>query len=174
MVLSLLGVSTPIFWLGLMLIFFFSVRLRWFPTGGAGSLKALVLPAIALGAASAAIIARMTRSSLLEVIRQDYMRTAQAKGLNERVLLLRHALKNALIPIITVIGLRFGYLLGGAVVTETVFTRPGLGRLLVDGIKARDFPIVQGTIMVLAVSFVVVNLIVDLGYAYLDPRIRYD
>lgn len=174
MVLSLLGVSTPIFWLGLMLIFFFAVQLRWLPTGGGGSLKALVLPAGALGAASAAIIARMVRSSLLEVIHQDYTRTARAKGLNERTVLLRHALKNALIPVVTVIGLQYGYLLGGTVVTETVFSRPGLGRLLVESIKSRDFPVVQGTIMMLAGSFVVANLLVDLLYAYLDPRIRYE
>lgn len=174
MVLALLGVSTPIFWLGLMLIFFFAVELRWFPTGGAGNWRALVLPAIALGAASTAIIARMTRSSLLEVIRQDYIRTAWAKGLQQRTVLLRHALKNALIPVVTVIGLQYGYLLGGAVITETVFSRPGLGRLLVDSIKARDFPVVQGTIMMLAVSFVIVNLLVDLVYVYLDPRIRYE
>ena len=174
MVLALLGVSTPIFWLGLMMIFFFSVRLRWFPTGGAGDWRALVLPAVALGAASTAIIARMTRSSLLEVIRQDYVRTAWAKGLRDRTVLLRHALKNALIPVVTVVGLQYGYLLGGAVVTETVFTRPGLGRLLVDSIRARDFPVVQGTIMLLAVSFVLVNLLVDLLYVYLDPRIRYE
>jgi peptide/nickel transport system permease protein len=174
MVLALLGVSTPIFWLGLMLIFFFAVELRWFPTGGASDWRALVLPAIALGAASTAIIARMTRSSLLEVIRQDYIRTAWAKGLQQRTVLLRHALKNALIPVVTVIGLQYGYLLGGAVITETVFSRPGLGRLLVDSIKARDFPVVQGTIMMLAVSFVIVNLLVDLVYVYLDPRIRYE
>lgn len=174
MVVVLLGVSTPIFWLGLMLIFLFSVRLRWFPTGGAGSFRSLVLPAFTLSAASAAIIARMTRSSMLEVIGQDYVRTARAKGLIERTVLLRHALKNALIPVVTVIGLRFGYLLGGAVVTETVFTRPGLGRLLIDSIKFRDFPMVQGIIMVLAASFVIVNLLVDLVYVYLDPRIRYE
>jgi len=174
MIISLLGVSTPSFWLGLMLIFFFSVRLRWFPIGGGGSLAALVLPAFSLGVSSAANIARMTRSSLLEVIRQDYVRTARAKGLNERTVLMRHTLKNAMIPIVTVIGLRFGYLLGGAVITETVFARPGLGRLLVDGIRARDFPAVQGTIMLLSASFVIINLLVDLTYAQLDPRIHYE
>jgi len=174
MVMALLGVSMPIFWLGLMLIFSFSVHLRWFPTGGAGSLKALVLPAVALSTTSMATIARMTRSSLLEVIREGYVRTARAKGLEERTVLLRHALKNALIPVATVIGLRFGYLLGGTVITETVFSRPGLGRLLVDAINFRDFPVVQGTIMMLAASFVMVNLLVDLLYVYLDPRIRYD
>jgi peptide/nickel transport system permease protein len=172
MVFALMGASMPVFWLGLMMIFFFSVDLGWFPTGGASGFKALVLPAIALGSSSTAIIARMTRSSMLDTIRQDYVRTARAKGLVERVILSRHMLKNALIPIVTVIGLQFGYLLGGTVVTETVFTRPGLGRLLIDGIRTRDFPVVQGTLMVLAISFVVVNLIVDLLYLYLDPRIR--
>jgi peptide/nickel transport system permease protein len=174
MVIALLGVSLPIFWVGLMLIFFFSVELRWFPSGGAGTWNALVLPAVALGAASMAIIARMTRSSMLEVIRQDYVRTARAKGLGENIVLLRHALKNALIPVVTVISMQYGYLLGGAVVTETVFSRPGLGRMLVDAIKSRDFPVVQGTIIILAGSFVVVNLLVDLSYAYLNPRIHYD
>ncbi len=174
MLVALLGVSAPVFWLGLMLILFFSVELRWFPTGGGGSLQALVLPAITLGSASMAIIARMTRSSMLEVIRQDYVRTARAKGLVESVVVLRHALKNALIPVVTVIGLQFGYLLGGAVVTETVFSRPGLGRLLVTSILSRDFPVVQGTLMLMAVSFVLVNLIVDVAYGMLDPRIRYE
>ena len=174
MVMALFGVSTPIFWLGLMLIYLFAVELRWLPSGGMGSLKALILPSITLGAASAAIVARMTRSSLLEVIRQDYIRTARAKGLPERTVLLRHSLKNAFIPIVTVIGLQYGYLLGGTVVTETVFSRPGIGRMLVNAITTRDFPVVQGTIMVLAVTLVIVNLVVDLIYIYLDPRIHYD
>ncbi|MBI4277321.1 MAG: ABC transporter permease [Armatimonadetes bacterium] len=174
MVLALLGVSTPVFWLGLMLIFAFSVELRWFPTGGVGSWRHLVLPALTLGAHSMAIIARMTRSSMLEVIRQDYIRTARAKGLVERVVVLRHGLLNALIPVVTVVGLQFGYLLGGAVITETVFSRRGLGRLLIDSINSRDFPTVQGTLMLLAGSFVLVNLLVDTLYAYLDPRIRYE
>ncbi len=174
MVLSLAGISTPIFWLGLMLIYIFGVWLRWLPTGGAGSLETLILPSVALGAASAAIVARMTRSSLLEVLRQDYMLTARSKGLSERTILLRHGLKNALIPVMTIVGLQFGYLVGGAVVTETIFSRPGLGRMLVNAITTRDFPIVQGTIMALAVSFVVVNLLVDICYVYLDPRIRFD
>ncbi|MGH2535370.1 MAG: nickel ABC transporter permease [Thermomicrobiales bacterium] len=172
MALALVGASMPVFWLGLVMIFFFSVDLGWLPTGGVGGLSHLVLPAIALGSSSAAIIARMTRSSMLETIRQDYVRTARAKGLGERLVLWRHTLKNGLIPIVTVIGLQFGYLLGGTVVTETVFSRPGVGRLLVDGIRTRDFPVVQGTLMILAVSFVLVNLIVDLLYLYLDPRLR--
>jgi peptide/nickel transport system permease protein len=174
MVVALLGVSLPIFWVGLMLIFLFSVELRWFPTGGAAGLPALVLPTVALGAASVAIVARMTRSSVLETIRKDYTRTARAKGLAGRVIIFRHALRNALVPVVTVVGLQFGYLLGGAVVTETVFSRPGLGRMLVDAIGSRDFPVVQGGLMVLGGSFVLMNALVDLLYAYLDPRIRYD
>lgn len=174
MILALLGISMPVFWLGLILIFFFAVDLRWFPTGGTGTPQQLVLPAVTLGASSMAIIARMTRSSMLEVIRQDYVRTARSKGLKERVVILRHALMNALIPVVTVIGLQFGYLLAGAVLTETVFSRPGLGRLLVTSITSRDFPVVQGTLMLLSVSFVLINLLVDILYGYLDPRIRYD
>lgn len=174
MVLALLGISMPVFWLGIMLIFFFSVDLRWFPTGGTGTPQQLVLPSITLGAASMAVIARMTRSSMLEVIRQDYVRTARAKGLAEQGVVLRHALKNALIPVVTVIGLQFGYLLAGAVLTETVFSRPGLGRLLVTSITSRDFPVVQGTLMLLSISFVLINLLVDILYGYLDPRIRYE
>ncbi len=174
MVLALLGISMPVFWLGIMLIFFFAVDLRWFPTGGTGTFQQLVLPSVTLGAASMAIIARMTRSSMLEVIRQDYIRTARAKGLAEQIVMLRHALKNALIPVVTVIGLQFGYLLAGAVLTETVFSRPGLGRLLVTSITSRDFPVVQGTLMMLSISFVLINLLVDVLYGYLDPRIRYD
>ncbi|HLN12480.1 MAG TPA: ABC transporter permease [bacterium] len=174
MVGALLGVSLPIFWVGLMMIFLFSVELRWFPTGGAAGIRALVLPALALGAASVAIIARMTRSSLLEVIRQDFTRTARAKGLSVRAVIFRHALRNALVPVVTVISLQFGYLLGGAVVTETVFSRPGLGRMLVDAIRSRDFPVVQGGLMILGAAFVVMNAAVDVLYAYLDPRVRYD
>jgi peptide/nickel transport system permease protein len=174
MIMVLLGVSTPTFWLGLMLILLFSVQLHWFPTGGVESLKALVLPAVTLSAPSMAIIARMTRSSLLEVIREDYIVTARAKGLPQRLVLFRHALRNALIPVITVIGVNYGYLLGGTVIIETVFYRPGLGRLLIDSIQFRDFPVVQGTVMILAAVFVVINLVVDVLYVYLDPRIRYD
>ena len=174
MILALLGVSVPVFWLGLMLILIFAVQLGWFPTGGGGTLQQLVLPAVTLGSASTAVVARMTRSSMLEVIRQDYIRTARSKGLTEAAVVIRHALKNALIPVVTVIGLQFGYLLGGAVVTETVFSRPGLGRLLVASILSRDFPVVQGTLMLLAAVFVLVNLAVDILYAALDPRIRYE
>jgi peptide/nickel transport system permease protein len=171
---ALLGVSMPIFWLGLMLMLLFSVSLGWLPSSGAGTPAQLVLPAIALGSASSAIIARQTRSGLLEVLRQDYVRTARAKGLVERVVVLRHALKNALIPTVTVVGLQVGYLLGGAVLTETVFARPGLGRLLVDSIASRDIVVVQATIMLLSTVFVLVNLGVDLLYVGLDPRIRFE
>ena len=171
---SLIGISMPTFWLGLMLMLLFSVRLGWLPSTGSGSLAQLILPALTLGSASIAIIARQTRSSLLEVLRQDYVRTAHAKGIASSVVLLRHALPNALIPTVTAVGLQVGYLLGGSVLTETVFARPGLGRLLVDSIQSRDLAVVQGTIMLLSVVFVVVNLIVDIVYVRLDPRIRYD
>ena len=171
---SLIGVSMPVFWLGLMLMLLFSVTLGWLPSSGAGSLSQLVLPALALGSASTAIIARQTRSGLLEVLGQDYVRTARAKGLTERAVLIKHALKNALIPTITVAGLQVGYLMGGAVLAETVFARPGLGRLLVESIAQRNIPVVQTTIMLLSVTFVLVNLVVDLLYVKLDPRIQYD
>jgi ABC-type dipeptide/oligopeptide/nickel transport system permease component len=164
----------PTFWLGLMLMLLFSVRLGWLPSTGSGSVAQLILPALTLGSASTAIIARQTRSSLLDVLRQDYVRTAHAKGIASRLVLLRHALPNALIPTVTAVGLQVGYLLGGSVLTETVFARPGLGRLLVDSIQSRDLAIVQGTIMLLSAVFVVVNLAVDLIYVRLDPRIRYD
>ena len=171
---ALIGVSMPVFWLGLMLMLLFSVTLGWLPSSGAGTLAQLVLPALALGSASTAIIARQTRSGMLEVLSQDYVRTARAKGLTEKVVMLRHALKNALIPTITVAGLQVGYLMGGAVLAETVFARPGLGRLLVDSIARRDIPVVQTTIMLLSITFVLVNLVVDLLYVKLDPRIQYD
>lgn len=170
---AMLGISVPIFWLGLMLMLLFAVQLRWFPTAGTGTALHLVLPALTLGAASAAIIARQVRSAMLEVLRQDYVRTARAKGLRSRKVILRHALANALIPAVTIIGLQFGYLLAGAVVTETVFAWPGVGRLLVDAIKFRDFPVVQATILWLALIFSTVNLAVDVLYGYLDPRIKY-
>ncbi len=171
---SLVGISMPTFWLGLMLMLLFSVRLGWLPSTGSGSVAQLILPALTLGSASTAIIARQTRSSLLDVLRQDYVRTAHAKGIASPLVLLRHALPNALIPTVTAIGLQVGYLLGGSVLTETVFARPGLGRLLVDAIQSRDLAIVQGTIMLLSAVFVIVNLAVDLIYVRLDPRIRYD
>ncbi|MDR7419074.1 MAG: ABC transporter permease [Armatimonadota bacterium] len=170
---ALVGISAPIFWIGLVLQLLFAVRLGWLPTSGAGTWRHLVLPAIAIAANSTAILTRMTRSSLLEVLGQDYVRTAHSKGCARRRVIGHHALRNALIPIVTVIGLQFGYLLGGAVLTETVFVWPGVGRLLADAIFRRDFPVVQGAVMLIAVAFVFVNLLTDLAYAYLDPRVRY-
>jgi len=202
MLIALMGVSMPIFWLGLMFIWLFAVELGWFPPSsriGVGLdftpitnlyvidsilqlnfsalkdiLHHLVLPAVALGTIPMAIIARMTRSSMLEVLRKDFIRTAYAKGLKRKVVIFKHALKNAMVPIITVVGLQFGVLLGGAVMTETIFSWPGLGKYLVDAIYARDFPIVQGGILFFAGVFVIVNLIVDLSYALVDPRIQYE
>ena len=171
---SLVGISLPIFWLCLLAILIFSVKLRWLPAGGTGTLAHLILPALVLGAASSAVIARTTRASMLEVLRQDYVRTARAKGVGERVVIYRHALKNAMIPILTVFGLEFGYNLGGAVLTETVFSLPGVGRLIVEGIFARDYPVVQGALLLVATTFVLVNLLTDVAYAFFDPRIRYD
>jgi len=171
---ALLGVSMPVFWFGLLAILIFSVELGWFPVAGRGTLRHLVLPAITLSASSLAIIARMTRSSMLEVLGLDYIRTARAKGLFGRGVVLKHALRNALVPVVTVVGLQFGSLLAGAVITETVFTWPGIGSLLVQSILARDYPVVQGAVLLIAVSFILVNLIVDLVYGYIDPRIRYD
>ncbi|HEU4798628.1 MAG TPA: ABC transporter permease [bacterium] len=198
---ALFGFSMPIFWLGIMLILLFAWLLGWFPISGrldytveivritnlhildavvthnwtalGNALRHLVLPAITLSTVPLAIIARMTRSSLLEVLRQDYVRTARAKGLRDSRVVTRHALTNAFIPVITVIGLNVGSLLSGAILTETIFAWPGVGRLVVDGIFARDYPIVQGTVFVIALVFVAVNLLVDVSYAYLDPRIRY-
>jgi peptide/nickel transport system permease protein len=202
MLVALTGVSMPIFWLGLMLIYLFAVVLHLLPTGGrldAGTqlapitnlvlvdallrgnipvffqgLRHLLLPALALGTIPMAIIARMTRSSMLEVLGQDYIRTAQAKGLKERTVVVRHALRNAWLPIITVVGLQVGILLSGAILTETVFSWPGIGRWLVDAIYARDYPIVQGVTLMIALIFVVVNLTVDILYALVDPRIRFE
>jgi ABC-type dipeptide/oligopeptide/nickel transport system permease component len=174
MVGALFGISMPIFWLGLLLMLVFSVYLRWLPAGGSGELRHLILPAVALGAASAAVIARMTRASMLEVIRQDYIRTARANGLREWVVIYKHALKNAMIPVITVFGLEFGYMLGGAVLTETVFSLPGIGRLMVEGIFQRDYAVVQGSMILVAGTFVLVNLLTDIAYAFFDPKIRYE
>lgn len=174
MFLALVGVSMPVFWLGLMLMLQFSYKFGWLPTAGRGTWAHIVLPAVTLGLSSAAIIARMTRSSMLEVLRHDYVRTARAKGVRESFIVIRHALRNALIPIVTVAGLQFGTMLGGAVLTESVFAWPGMGRYLVDSIGARDYPAVQGTVLVLALAFILINLIVDVLYAYIDPTIRYD
>ena len=173
MTIALFGISIPVFWLGIMLMLLFSVALHWFPAGGYGTPAHLVLPTVALAAFSVAIIARMTRSSLLETFGHDYVRTARAKGLRDRVVVLRHALKNALIPILTVVGLQFGALLSGAILTETTFAWPGMGRLLVNSISARDYPVIQGIALIFAIIFTVVNLAVDLLYAYVDPRIHY-
>lgn len=198
--LSLTGISIPIFWLGLLLIVIFTVWLDWFPFGGRSSLSVepitglllldtllrgqpaafldaarhLVLPALTLATVPTAIIARMTRSSLIEVLGQDYIRTAWAKGLDRWQVLRRHALPNAMLPIVTVVGLQFGYLIGGAVLTEHVFGWPGLGELVLDAVRSRDYPLVQGAILLIALGFFLVNLLVDLTYAWLDPRVRYE
>ena len=170
---ALAGVSLPEFWLALMLIFFFSFNLGWFPATGQGGIERLVLPALALGLRAAATIARLTRASMLEILNQDYITTARAKGLAGRIVVTRHALKNALIPVVTIVGLQFGNLMAGAVIIETVFARPGVGRLAVDAIRAKDFPMVQGTVLVAATAYVLINLLVDISYAWLDPRIRF-
>ncbi len=176
MVFSLSGISMPVFWLGMMLILVFASGLGWLPVGGygrSGDIRHLILPAVSLAAVSVGYIARIMRSSMLEVIGRDYIRTARAKGLPESVVILRHALRNAFIPVITVIGLNIASLLGGAVATETVFAWPGLGRAAVDAIRMRDLPVVEGCVIFFAFLFVVANLLVDLSYAWLDPRIRY-
>ena len=172
MVFSLVGVSMPIFWLGILLIILFAVTLRWLPSGGKGGIQHLILPALTLGLATSAIIARMTRASVLEVLNQDYVRTVVAFGLPKRKVIYKYVLRNALIPVVTVIGLQFGYLLGGAVLTESVFGWPGLGRFVVDSIFSRDYIAVQVGIMMIATTFVLVNLLVDLVYALIDPRLR--
>lgn len=169
---SLLGVSMPIFWQGILLILVFSLTLQWLPSSGFSTWQQMILPSLTLGSGSAAIIARMTRSSMLEVYRQDYVRTARSKGLKESTVVTRHALKNALIPIVTVIGLQFGFLLGGAVLTESIFGIPGLGRLMVNSIRTKDMMIIQGGVLLIAFTFSIINLFVDVLYAYLDPRIR--
>ena len=174
MTVALLGVSMPSFWLGLLLIFLFAVKLNWVPVVGGTGLRGLALPAITLGFAASAIIARLVRSSMLEVLRQEYMMTARAKGLAGHVVILRHGLKNALIPVVTIVGLQFGALLGGAVVIETVFARRGIGRMAIDAVLAKDFPVIQGTVLFAALVYVSVNLAVDVLYSLLDPRIRYD
>jgi len=173
MIIALAGVSMPIFWVGLLLILVFSLYLGWFPITGQGGWKRLVLPAVSLGWGSAGIIARLTRASLLEVLRQEYIVTARAKGLRGRIVIVEHALRNAFIPVITILGLQFGNLLGGTVITETVFARQGIGLLAVNAILVKDFPLVQGTIFVAAISYMLVNLGVDVLIAALDPRIQY-
>jgi peptide/nickel transport system permease protein len=201
MVVALGGVSMPVFWVGLILMWVFSFKLGWTPISGRlavqidlkqitglfvidsiitgniaalrDSLRHLILPALSLATISMGIIARFTRSSMLEVIRQDYIRTARAKGVSEALVIFKHAFKNALIPVVTVVGLQFGLLLGGAVVTETVFSWPGIGNVIIVSILRRDYPMVQGALILLALLYVIINLLVDVSYSYLDPRIRY-
>ena len=172
MVVALIGVATPNFWLGLMMIILFSLNLGWLPSGGNKGWSSYIMPAITLGTGDAALITRMTRSSMLEVIRADYIRTARAKGVPENKVVYQHALRNALIPVVTAIGLQFGSLLGGATLTETVFAWPGIGRSTVDSIKTKDTTQVLGNIVVLTITFSCVNLLVDILYAFIDPRIK--
>lgn len=173
MLLALLGQSLPLFWLGIMLVLVFAVQLRWFPVSGIGSWQHLVLPTLTLGAYPMARIARLMRSSMLEVINEDYITTARAKGLSGLAIIMRHAMRNAALPVITIVGLMFGTLMGGAVITETIFAWPGVGLLTIQAIQNRDFPLVQAAVLVISVTFVFANLAVDLLYAYIDPRIRY-
>ncbi len=172
MLFSLLGVSIPNFWLGPLLILVFSLGMGWFPVSGRDGLASLVLPAVTLGTALAAILSRMVRSSLLEVLSEDYIRVARAKGLHPFTVLSKHALRNALLPVLTLLGLQLGALLGGAVITETVFSWPGIGKLTVDAILSRDYPVVQASVLLISITYVVVNLLTDLVYAWVDPRIR--
>jgi peptide/nickel transport system permease protein len=171
--LAYVGASMPIYWFGLVLILVFAFNLGWFPPAGAEDWRSLVLPAITLGFVSAGLICRLVRSSMIEVLQEDYIRTSRAKGLTERIVLWRHGLKNALIPVVTMAGLQFGNMLAGTVVTETVFSRPGVGRLVVSAILSKDYPLVQGCVLFLAVVYLAINLLVDVLYAWLDPRIRY-
>ena len=171
---ALSGVSMPNFWLGYLLIIVFAVHLEMLPTYGVGGLEHLVLPAVTLGSGMAAIVTRLLRSSMLEVLNQEYVDAARSKGLKERIVLYKHVLRNALIPVVTIVGLQFGYLLNGAVVVEIVFQRPGLGKLLVDAIFARNYPVVQGLVLVIAVLFVFTNFLVDVTYRYIDPRLSFE
>ncbi len=178
-VVVLTGSAVPVFAVGLILLWIFAILLRWLPLGGYASLatvdgwRDIALPAITVGSGTMALLARLTRSSMLESLNQEYVRTARAKGMHELRVVVRHAFRNALLPVITIVGLQFGFLLSGAVVTETIFSLPGMGRLLVDAILSRDFPIVQGAVLFLAVTFVLTNLLVDVVYAVVDPRVRY-
>lgn len=177
---GLLGVSMPSFWFGIMLMILFTLKLGWLPSTGRGdgtffgTLEALIMPAVTLGTGMMGLVTRLMRSSMLEILGQDYMRTAHAKGLMPRVVLIRHGMRNALIPVMTVIGGQFASLLGGAVIIESVFAWPGIGRLAIDSISRRDYPVIMGTVLVFAVTFVLVNLLVDILYTVVDPRIRYD
>lgn len=170
-IVAILGISMPVFWLGLLMILLFSVNLRWLPSSGFSTYKHMILPAACLSVSSIAVITRMTRSSMLEIIRHDFIRTIRSKGQKESAVIFGHAFRNALIPIVTSIGLQFGFMLGGAMITETIFSIPGIGRLVVESIKTRDFPMIQGAVLFVAVSFTIVNLLVDVLYAYIDPRI---
>lgn len=174
MSIAISGLSIPNFWLGLILILIFSVRLGWLPLLGPESVAVLLMPAFVIGFRSSAVISRLTRSGMLEVLNQDFIRTARAKGLRERVVITRHALRNALVPVVTILGLQFGQLLAGVVVVETVFARRGIGTLTVNAILQRDFPLAQGLILFVAAAYILVNLATDVGYGYLDPRIRYN
>lgn len=174
MLTAISGISLPGFWLGLILIQVFSVTLGWFPTGGVESWKSYVLPSLTLGAGIMSMLARFTRSSLLEILKEDFIRTGRAKGLKESVVVRKHALKNSMIPVVTIAGLQFGFLLGGSVVVETVFSIPGMGRLLIDSIAFRDYPVVQAVILLFSLEFILVNLLVDILYKALNPKIRYD
>ena len=174
MIFAMVGLSMPVFWLGLLLILLFSVHLRWLPSSGFSTFKAMILPSVALAAQSISMVTRMTRSSMLEVVRADYIRTARAKGQKESIVIWVHALRNALIPVVTLCGLQFGSLLSGAILTETVFAVPGVGQLMIRAIMARDYPMVQGGVLFVAIAFSIVNLLVDLLYAYIDPRIKAD
>ena len=172
MIFAMIGLSMPVFWLGLLLILLFSVHLRWLPSSGFGTFKAMILPAVSLSAQAISMVTRMTRSSMLEVVRADYIRTARAKGQKESVVIWVHALHNALIPVVTLCGLQFGHLLAGAILTESIFAIPGIGRLMVTSIMQRNYPVVQGGVLFIAIAFSIVNLLVDLVYAYIDPRIK--
>lgn len=172
MTMAISGISMPSFWIGFLLIMVFSVNLKWLPTTGADSWKSFILPSIALGTSIAAIIARFTRSSIIEVMKEDYIRTARAKGLRERTVIWKHAFRNAMISVVTVVGLQFGFLLGGSVVTESVFAFPGLGSLLVESVNYRDYNAIQSLILIFSLQFVVINLVVDILYALLNPEIK--
>ncbi len=174
MLFALLGISMPNFWLGPLLIIVFSLKLGWFPVSGRGSLAHVVLPAITLGTAMAAILTRMTRASMLDVIKSDFITTARAKGVRESLVVLKHAFRNALIPVVTIVGLQIGGLLAGSIITETIFAWPGIGRLTIQAINARDYPLVQGCVLIIALGYVLVNFATDLLYGLIDPRIRYE
>lgn len=172
MTVAVSGISLPSFWVGFILISIFAVKLKWLPTTGADSFKALILPSITLGASIAAIIARFTRSSIIEVLKEDYIRTARAKGLREKIVIWKHAFRNSMISVVTVVGLQFGFLLGGSVVTEAVFAFPGLGSLLIESVNYRDYPAIQSLILIFSLQFIIINLLVDILYAVLDPEIK--